>query len=72
MRSAAASRVQKHRKNLREKGLKPIQIWVPDTHRRGFTAECKRQSLLAKRSESEEGITDFILHSADLRGWEWE
>lgn len=50
MKSAVASRVEKHRANLRNKGLKPIQIWVPDIRSKGFAEECKRQSMLVKRS----------------------
>lgn len=70
MSTSSASRVQKHRKNLRAKGLKLIQIWVPNTHSRGFKEECKRQALLAKDSEQEQKINDFIANAADLRDWE--
>ena len=44
--ASTAERVQKHRANLRASGLRPLQIWVPDTKRKGFTEKCKRQSLL--------------------------
>ena len=67
---SSASRVQKHRDNLRHKGLKLIQIWVPDTHYAGFAAECRRQSLLARDAQSEKEITEAIADTADLRGWE--
>ena len=70
MKSSIATRVQKHRANLRHKGLKPVQIWVPDVHNKGFTQECKRQCLLIKNSESEQEINEFIESAADLRGWE--
>lgn len=70
MASSTASRVQKHRTNLRKKGLKLIQIWVPDTHAQGFTQECSRQALLAKNSDEAQDINDFISKAADLRGWE--
>jgi len=70
MRASGASRVQKHRESLREKGLKLVQIWVPNTHSKGFSEECKRQSLLAKNSDQEQEINDFIAKAADLRGWE--
>jgi hypothetical protein len=39
-------RVQRHRANLRAAGLRPVQIWVPDTRRPGFAEECSRQSRL--------------------------
>ena len=51
MKQTGAMRVQKRRETLRKAGLRPIQIWVPDTRRPGFEAECRRQSLLAARSD---------------------
>lgn len=44
MRTSTSARVQKHRAALRESGLRPVQIWVPDTRRAGFAEECRRQS----------------------------
>lgn len=37
-------RVQKRRDALRAAGLRPVQIWVPDTRRLGFTEERRRQA----------------------------
>lgn len=51
MKQTGAMRVQKRRETLRKAGLRPIQIWVPDTRRPGFEVECRRQSLLAARSD---------------------
>jgi hypothetical protein len=42
-----SARVRKRRAALRKAGLRPVQLWVPDTRRRGFAAECRRQSRLA-------------------------
>lgn len=70
MKSAIATRVQKHRANLRHKGLKPVQIWVPNVDSKGFAQECKRQAMLVKNSESEQEINDLIESTADFRGWE--
>ena len=36
-------RVQRRRDKLRAAGLRPIQIWVPDTRAPGFAEECARQ-----------------------------
>lgn len=41
------ARVKKHRDALRMAGLRPVQIWVPDTRRPDFAEECRRQCLLA-------------------------
>ena len=45
MSTATAERVQTHRQTLHRAGLRPVQIWVPDTRRPGFAEECRRQSL---------------------------
>jgi len=49
-------KVRAHRERLRRRGLRPIQIWVPDVRSRSFAREAHRQSLLvgADRFEREE------------------
>ena len=51
MSSNISLRVQKHRLALRDAGLRPIQIWVPNTQAPGFCEECRRQSALVARSD---------------------
>ncbi|HRC45353.1 MAG TPA: antitoxin MazE family protein [Nitrospira sp.] len=50
----------RYRRRLRRKGLRPVQIWVPDTRAAGFAAECRRQARLAARSAQEQPVLDFI------------
>ncbi len=50
----------RYRRRLRRKGLRPVQIWVPDTRAEGFAAECRRQARLAARSAQENPALDFI------------
>ncbi|NTJ42665.1 antitoxin MazE family protein [Agrobacterium larrymoorei] len=38
-------RVHKRREAMRASGLRPVQIWVPDTRRTGFAEECRRQAV---------------------------
>jgi len=38
-------KVAEHRARLREQGLRPIQIWVPDVRSPAFRSEAHRQSL---------------------------
>ncbi len=45
-------RVERRRAKLRAAGLRPIQIWVPDTRAPGFAEECRRQSGLIRASET--------------------
>jgi hypothetical protein len=44
MPSTVSQRVGKRREALRAAGLRPVQIWVPDTRRPGFAEECRRQA----------------------------
>lgn len=47
-------RVAGYRQRLREAGLRPVQIWVPDTRRPGFAEECRRQSLSLREDQAEQ------------------
>jgi hypothetical protein len=33
-----------YRQRMRAAGLRPVQIWVPDTRAPGFTGTCRRQA----------------------------
>lgn len=69
-RAAARERVRKHREALRAQGLRPIQIWVPDTRRPGFAEEARRQSLAVRDDPHEKEILDWIEKAMDYSGWE--
>ena len=43
-------KVQAHRERLRAQGLRPIQIWVPDTRSSRFVTQASRQSRLVASS----------------------
>lgn len=64
-------RVQRHRDALRAAGLRPLQIWVPDTRREGFAAECRRQSQLVRQADAADAeLMDFMDDAlADVEGW---
>ena len=63
-------RVQKYRQKLRMQGMRPIQIWVPDTRRSDFAEECRRQSLLVKHDPHEKELLELLDEAADREGWE--
>ena len=61
MRSANAIRVQKRRNVLRDKGYRPVQLWVHDTRRPGYAEECRRQCLLAAEADAaDEDLQQFM------------
>ena len=68
-RTTTAERVRKHRAALRAAGLRPVQIWVPDIRRRGFAAECRRQSLSLRNDPAEREVLDWLDKVADRDGW---
>lgn len=52
-----------YRNHLAEEGLRPVEVWVPDTSSPGFAAEAHRQSLLVGRSlhaEEDQAFVDSI------------
>jgi hypothetical protein len=57
---SSRDKVRAHRKRLREQGLRPIQIWVPDLRSPTFVAEARRQSLAVANSPHERLDQDFI------------
>ena len=65
------SRVQKHRAALRMAGLRPVQIWVPDTRRPGFADECRRQSRLAAQADQADTVLQHLMDEAlgEIEGW---
>ena len=53
-------KVRAHRERLRKQGLRPVQVWVPDTQGQAFRAEARRQSAAVARSEGAEEDQAFI------------
>jgi DNA-binding LacI/PurR family transcriptional regulator len=59
-------RVQSYRERMRARGLRPVQIWVPDTRTAKFRLEAHRQSLAVARSPTEREDQSFIDALSDL------
>jgi hypothetical protein len=53
-------KVREHRERLREQGLRPIQIWVPDVRAPAFRSEAHRQSLAVAVSAQGQDDQAFI------------
>ncbi|WP_422446434.1 MULTISPECIES: antitoxin MazE family protein [unclassified Endozoicomonas] len=62
-------RVESHRETLRQAGLRPLQIRVPDTRIKGFGLECQRQSAMLKSDKLERDTMDWIEQTSDDEGW---
>jgi hypothetical protein len=53
-------KVREHRERLRRKGLRPIQIWVPDVRAAAFRSQAHRQSLAVAASSHAHEDQAFI------------
>ena len=58
--SSSREKVRAHRERLRQQGLRPIQIWVPDVRSPSFRKAARRQSLAVAESAHAEEDQDFI------------
>lgn len=63
-------RSQKYRAGLRDAGYRPVQIWVQDTRRPEFAAECRRQSRSLKNDAQEADAGAWgEAAAAGIEGW---
>ena len=58
--NTSRDKVRAHRKRLRQQGLRPIQIWVPDVSSPAFAKEAHRQSRAIARSAQEKDDQGFV------------
>ncbi|MEX0951767.1 MAG: antitoxin MazE family protein [Gammaproteobacteria bacterium] len=70
MQNNISQRVNKHRAALRAAGLRPLQIWVPDTRKPGFAEECRRQSRMLQQDRHEQETLDWLSRVADTQDWQ--
>lgn len=69
---ASREKVAEHRERLREQGLRPIQIWVPDVRSQAFRTEAHRQSRLvatSSRARKDQAFIDAISFGDGDEAW---
>ncbi len=59
-RSGSADKVRRYRARMRARGLRSIQLWVPDTRAPGFADEARRQARAVACSAREREDQAFI------------
>jgi hypothetical protein len=67
-RRGTREKVRTYRERMRARGLRPVQIWVPDTRTAAFRAEAHRQSLAVARSKHAAEDQAFIDAVSDRDG----
>ena len=53
-------RVSEHRRRMRERGFRPVQIWVPDVRTPHFADEARRQSMIVAEADRVSDDQSFI------------
>lgn len=53
-------RVAAHRRRMRERGYRPVQIWVPDVRSDAFATEASRQSRRLADADRASDDQDFV------------
>lgn len=68
--SIQVNKVARYRERLRDAGLRPVQVWLPDTRLPGFAATLQRQCLALKADAIETQEIAFAEAAAlTLKGW---
>lgn len=71
MPSIHESKVARHRERMRAAGLRPVQLWVPDTRSPEFTAQVRKQCQNLKGDQAEAEVLLFTEEAAShVEGWE--
>jgi surfactin synthase thioesterase subunit len=65
---SSRDKIRAHRKRLRQQGLRPIQIWVPDMRSPVFVTEAHKQSLAVAKSAHARQDQEFIDTISDWTG----
>jgi Protein of unknown function (DUF3018) len=65
---SSRAKVKAYRERMRRRGMKLIQVWVPDPSSPHFAVEARRQSRAIAQSPSEKNDQAFIDSITD---WNW-
>lgn len=63
--------VRRHRSTKRQKGMKLVQLWVPDTEAPGFAEEARRQSAIIAAA-ADDPTSDEAQMNRELDAWAGE
>jgi len=57
---AVKDRVSEYRRRMKERGYRPVQVWVPDVRTEAFAAEARRQAALVAKGDALTDDQDFV------------
>ncbi|MHC1724874.1 MAG: antitoxin MazE family protein [Syntrophobacteraceae bacterium] len=71
MAMSTSEKTAKYRERLRAQGLRPVQIWVPDTRSKILAEEVRRQSLRVGGKGESDLMDEPDMNAAQTEGWAW-
>jgi hypothetical protein len=61
-----SQKMKQYRARMKKSGLRPVQIWIPDTRSPAIANELRRQSILASQGPDEQEVLAFL---EDVGAW---
>jgi len=68
---STTEKAAKYRERLRAQGLRPVQIWVPDTRSKTLAEEVRRQSLRVSQKDESDLMDELDMAASQIEGWTW-
>lgn len=64
--SSSTQRASEYRQRMRERGYRPVQVWVPDTRSARFAAEAHREAVALAEADHRTDDMEFVEAISDL------
>ena len=68
---STTEKAAKYRERLRAQGLRPVQIWVPDTRSKTLVEEVRRQSLRVSQKDESDLMDELDMAASQTEEWTW-
>ena len=68
---STTEKAAKYRERLRAQGLRPVQIWVPDTRSKTLAEEVRRQSLRVSQKDESDLMDELDMAASQTEDWTW-
>ncbi len=58
--SESSARTRRYREAMRKRGLRPVQVWVPDTRSPEFAERVRRECARMNAADERDGLMDWV------------
>ena len=66
--ATSTQRAGEYRRRMRERGYRPLQVWVPDVRSAQFAEEAHREALALAEADRQSDDMDFVEAISDILG----